>query len=135
MGVKRKHEKGYVGVDIAISVIVLFIFVSLIASLSYQVNSSSKAIELKSKATEMAIREIEVIKNKTWQDFITEDPQYRDTTEIQEGYNRTIIVQDYHDIDSTKRPDFVKKVTVQIQYRFKGKEQTVELSTIMAKES
>ena len=53
-----KSEKGYIGVDIAISIVVLFIFVSLIASLSYRVNSSSQEIELKSKASELAVSEI-----------------------------------------------------------------------------
>lgn len=130
-----KNEKGYVGVDIVISVIVLFIFVSFIATLSYRVNSSSKEVELKSKAAEIAIAEIELIKNKTWNDITTEDTTYRETTEIEQGYYRTIIVEDYHDIDSTKRIDIVKKITVQIQYMFKGEQESVELSTIIAKEN
>lgn len=129
-----KSEKGYTGVDIAISIVVLFIFVSLIASLSYRVNSSSQEIELKSKASELAVSEIETIKNKTWEDIITEDPAYREMTEIEEGYYRTILVQDYHDIDATKTPDIVKRIIVQIQYNDKGKTQTVELSTLIAKE-
>lgn len=129
-----KSEKGYIGVDIAISIVVLFIFVSLIASLSYRVNSSSQEIELKSKASELAVSEIETIKNKTWEDITTEDPAYREMTEIEEGYARTILVQDYHDIDATKTPDIVKRIIVQIQYRYKGKTQTVELSTLIAKE-
>lgn len=135
MEVNMKSEKGYTGVDIAISVIVLFIFISLIATLSYRVNSSSNEIALKSKATQIAIEEIETIKNKTWEDMTTEDIAYRDTQEVQQGYYRTIVVQDYHDIDPTKNPDVVKKVTVQIEYIFKGVRQKVELSTIKAKES
>lgn len=79
--------------------------------------------------------EIETIKNKTWDDITTEDTAYRNTTEVQQGYYRTIIVEDYHDIDSTKEPDIVKKITVQIQYMFKGKKENVELSTIVAKEN
>lgn len=130
-----KSEKGYTGVDVAISVLVLFLFVSFIATLSYRVNSSSREIELKSKASEIAISEIEAIKNKTWEDITTEDIGYRDTTEIEEGFYRTILVEDYHDIDATKNSDVVKKVTVQIKYKFKGKEEMVEFSTMMAKES
>lgn len=130
-----KSEKGYAGVDIAISIVVLFIFISLIATLSYRANSSSKEIELKSKATQMAVTEIEIIKNKTWNDITTEDVAYRETTEVEQGYFRTIVVEDYHDIDSSKNSDIVKKITVQIQYMFRGKQETVELSTIIAKES
>lgn len=130
-----KSEKGYAGVDIAISIVVLFIFISLIATLSYRANSSSKEIELKSKATQIAVTEIERIKNKTWNDITTEDIAYRETTEVEQGYFRTIVVNDYHDIDSSKNSDIVKKISVQIQYMFKGKQETVELSTIIAKES
>ena len=133
---EMKSEKGYTGIDIAISVVVLFIFVSLIAILSYNFNSSSKEIELKSKATAIAVSEIEMMKNKTLEDIEKEiDTSYRETTEIEEGFFRTITVQDYHDIDETKIPGLVKKITVQVQYKFKGKIQDVELSTIVSKES
>lgn len=130
-----KSEKGYTGVDIAISIVVIVIFVTFIASLTSRVNSSAKEIELKSKATDIAITEIETIKNKTWDDFITEDTAYRETSEVQEGYYRTIKVEDYHDINEAKTPDIVKRITVQIQYMFKGKQQLVELSTILSKEN
>lgn len=132
-----KSEKGYTGIDIAISVVVIFIFVSVIATLSYTFNSSSKEVELKAEATAIAVEEIEKMKNKTIEKTETEDTSYRETTEIEnkQGFYRTITVQDYHDIDATKISGLVKKVTVTIQYMFKGETQTVELSTIIAKES
>lgn len=130
-----KSEKGYTGVDIAISIVVLFLFISLISTLSYHVNSSYKEIELKSKATEIAIIEIEKMKSKTWEEITTEDISYRETVEVQEGYFRTIIVRDYHDLDTSKNSDVIKKITVQIQYMFKGKQEMIEISTLIAKEN
>lgn len=53
---KFYSEKGYTGVDIAISVIVIFIFVSLISFLIYRFNSSAKEVELKSEATSIALK-------------------------------------------------------------------------------
>lgn len=126
-----KSDKGYTGVDISISIVVLFIFVSIIAVLFYNSNTSSKGIKLKSEATSIAINEIEIMKNKTLEDIEVEDIKYRETTQIEEGFFRNIIVQDYHDIDATKTSGIVKKVTVQVKYMFKGKEQSVELSTII----
>ena len=77
-----KSEKGYTGVDIVISVIVLFIFVSIIATLSYSFNSSAKEIELKSKATEIAITQIETMKNITILDEgVTIKSKYRPENE------------------------------------------------------
>ena len=145
-----RSEKGYTGVDISISVIVLFTFVSIIATLSYSFNSSAKEIELKSKATEIAITQIETMKNINFADIedrsITNgNSQYlpTDTTkqveevegEENRGFFRRVTIEDYADSEPEKRAGFVKKITVQIQYRFKGKAQTVELSTIVSKES
>lgn len=144
---KMKSEKGYTGIDIAISVIVIFIFVSLIATLSYNINSSSKEIELKSEATFLALESIETMKNINFADIedrslANGNSQYiptdttKETEEIEgkEGFFKRVIIEDYSDINSSKNPGLVKKITVQIKYMFKGKEQSVELSTIVAKE-
>lgn len=138
---KIKSEKGYTGIDIAVSVVVLFIFVSLIAVLSYNFNSSSKEIELKSKAMEIAIDEIEKIKNQGFTGEIeafrkTEENQgiFKAQEEVQEGFFRTIMVEDYADIYPNKILGLVKRITVQIQYKFKKEIETVELSTILSKE-
>ncbi len=139
-----KSEKGFTGVDIAISVVVLFIFVSLIISLIYGINSSSKEVELKSEATALAVEEIENIKTKKIETLESEldnqeikygaSEQEAETQQIKDGFYRRIIIQDYNDLDKSKVPDVVKKVTVQILYRFKAQEQKVELSTVLSKE-
>ena len=132
---KIKNEKGFAVVDIAITVIVIFIFISLIAILLYNLNSSSKEIELKSEATNIAIQEIEMMKNKTIDDLNNEDTSYRSPQEIKTGFTREIIVQDYNEINPEKIPNIVKKVTVQVKYKFKKDVEVVELSTVISKEN
>ena len=66
---KFYSEKGYTGVDIAISVIVIFIFVSLISFLIYRFNSSAKEVELKSEATSIAVEEIEKVKQDGFEKY------------------------------------------------------------------
>lgn len=128
-----KNEKGYTGIDIAISVVVLFIFVSLIAFLSYGFNSSAKEIERKAEALTLAIDEIETIKsNITMENINTLNEQTQETS-IQ-GFYRTITVEDYAELQPTKTRGLVKRVTVKIQYMFQTKQQTVELSTLVTKE-
>ena len=142
---KFYSEKGYTGVDIAISVIVIFIFVSLISFLIYRFNSSAKEVELKSEATSIAVEEIEKVKQDGFEKY---DGMNKDTKEDKNGnslekvenkesFFKTIIVQDYADLDnnSEKIPNLVKKVTVKISYMFQAKEQSVELSTILSKEN
>ena len=143
-----KSEKGYTGIDIAISVVVLFIFVSLIAMLSYNMNSASKEIELKSEAASLAIEAIEEMKNihfaeikdrseenGTSQYFPTDTTKELEEIEGKQGFYKRIVIEDYADKHPDKNEGLVKKITVQIQYMFKGKEQKVELSTIVSKES
>ncbi len=135
----KKSEKGFTGIDIAISVVVLFIFVSIIAFLSYGFNSSAKEIELKSEATSLAVQEIEALKNSLTFEQIADrrqsDEENNKTEEIKTGFYKTVIIQDYADIYPEKVVGLVKKVTVKIQYMSKGKEQSVELSTIFSKEN
>lgn len=138
-----RSEKGFTGIDIAVSVVIIFIFISIIAILSYRINSTSKEIQLKSDAIYVAINEIEDVKSKGLEEFkgrsvadgnsvVTENEE----TEKQ-GYYKTITVLDYTDLEgnSDKTKDIVKKVTVKITYMYKAKEQSVELSTLLTKES
>lgn len=131
-----KSEKGYTGIDIAISVIVLFIFISLIAILSYNFNSSSQEIKLKAEATQIAVEEMEQLKNELSFEEIKDirNSEYK-KEEIKTGFFETILIQDYADRNPDKVFGLVKKVTVKIQYIWKGKEQAIELSTILSKES
>ena len=139
---KIRSEKGFTGIDISISVVIIFIFVSIIAMLIYQVNSTSKQISLRSDATYIAINEIEQVKNNGIESYVglhdnsvvgTENEEVSGT----EGFYRTITVLDYTDLEGNedKVSDVVKKVTVKISYMFQGEEQSVEISTILTKES
>lgn len=141
---KAYSEKGYTGVDVAIAVIVLTMFISLIAVLIYRFNSSSGELQKKSEALVIAIDEIEKVKFKG---FETYEKMNKETTEDEngqslikqetgkDGFYKTISVQDYTDIEGNegKEKDIVKRVTVTISYMFQGKEQNLELSTILSK--
>lgn len=138
-----RSEKGFTGIDIAVSVVIIFIFISIIAMLSYRINSTSKEIQLKSDAIYVAINEIENAKSKGLEEF--EGRSVADGNSVvvenveteKQGYYKTITVLDYTDLEGNadKTKDIVKKVTVKITYMYKAKEQSVELSTLLTKES
>ena len=121
--------------DIAISIVVLFIFVSLIAMLSYHLNSSAKEIELKAQATEIAVEEIEKLKNVSFDRI--DDSNTAEISEIpeQRGFYKNVQVEDYADIEPNKDSEIVKRVIVTIQYNYKNVPQKIELSTIRSKEN
>ena len=141
---KLRNNKGFTGIDIAVSVVIIFIFISIVSMLVYRVNSKSREIELRGNATYLAIDEIEQLKNNGYNLYGTKRQKNGDSIvceneEIpgEEGFYRTIEVIDYTDLEGNehKIPNIVKKVTVKISYMFNAKEQTVELSTVITKEN
>ena len=141
---KFYSEKGYTGIDIAISIVVITIFISLIAVIISRFNSSANELQYKEEATVIAIEEIEKVKAQgfeTYKDISIANGNSEISTneeiEGKEGFYKTIIIEDYTDIEgnSEKISGLVKKATVKISYMFQGKEQTVELSTILSKEN
>ncbi len=123
---KIRGEKGYTGIDIAISVVVLFLFISLIAFLSYGFNSATREIELKSKAIEIALTQIEKIKGEP-----INDVQDTEIVNLPQGFSGKIQVIDYSSIDIQATSGKVKKITISITYQVKQEEQKVELSAII----
>ena len=137
---KIRCEKGYTGIDIAVSVVIMFIFISVVAMLVYQVNSASRQIELKGNAIYFATNEIETVKINGFEEYVGRSIQNGNSNVVEneefiEGFYKTITVEDYKDIQTDATSDVVKKVTVKISYMFQGDEQSVELSTILSKEN
>lgn len=140
---KLRSEKGFTGIDISISVVIIFIFVSIIAALIAQVNSKSREISLKNDATYIAINEIEKVKSNGLEEYVGKSEAdgnnvicENEEIENEEGFYKTITVLDYADVekDEAIEKDIVKKVTVKISYMYRNEEQKVELSTIVSKE-
>lgn len=131
-----KNEKGATGIDIAISIIILALFIGLIASLMYGINKSSKDIERKTQATNYAISEIEKLKAENFETLETKQTSgYIDNT----SYYKTIKVVDYADLEKNqgqnKESGLIKIVTVEISYKSGKEDKKVELSTVLSKEN
>lgn len=148
-----KNQKGYTGVDIAISVVVITIFIALIGTLVFNFNSSSDEMKYKSKALDYAINEIERIKTLDIndQDIINSEIATSNGTAVENeiidendkgtGYYEKIDVVDAKDIMSNSDLNgregiegLVKKVTVTVSYKFRNQTKSVELSTIISKD-
>ena len=139
---KIKNEKGIVGADIAISVVVIFIFVSLISMLIYNINLLTVGQERMSEAIYIAINEIEGLKIDGYDMYKDSNLSVNngvvvDNEMVKEGYYKTITVIDYTDLEGNedKTAGIVKKATVTISYMHNGEPQSVELSTGLSKES
>ncbi len=140
---KFKSQKGFTLTSIAISVVIIYIFASLIAMLVYNYNSTMKSTELKAKATTIAVNEIEKIKGEGYDtskyNGKTNDAIIEENVEVEnnEGFFKTVKVNDYKDLSGNTENelieyDIVKIVKVEISYKFKKKIKKVELSTIIS---
>lgn len=140
-----KEEKGFTGIDIAISLIVITIFISMIANLIANINLTTQDTNRKTVATSYAVQEIEKIKAQGYLDsydskgiakeeVLKEEDIYNGSEFT--GYNKKIVIRDYVLVvnDTTKKSNIVKEITVYISYKVGNKEKNVKISTYVAKE-
>lgn len=140
-----KEEKGFTGIDIAISLIVITIFISMIANLIANINLTTQDTNRKTVATSYAVQEIEKIKAQGYLDsydskgiakeeVLKEEDIYNGSEFT--GYNKKIVIRDYVLVvnDTTKKSNIVKEITVNISYKVGNKEKNVKISTYVAKE-
>ncbi len=140
-----KEEKGLTGIDIAISIIIITIFIAVIGNLIVNINLNSKNAERKTIATSYAIQEIEKAKSRGYiddyenkgisQEDIIEEKDIMDNTGTFSGYHKKILIKDYVLIknDNTKTSNLVKQITVEISYKIGNKEKNINLSTYIEK--
>lgn len=139
---KANSEKGIAYIDITISIIIITLFVTLIASLIYAIHKNSISLQRRAEATNYAINEIESLKAQDFESLQNigkaNEFQYITNGNQPTEYSKKITVTDYADLlenqdNHTILFGLVKKVTVEIAYREGDTTQTVELSTVITK--
>lgn len=140
-----KEEKGFTGIDIAISVIIITIFIAIIANLISNINLTSEETKRKTIATSYAVQQMEIIKAQGYienyegkginkKDTIIDEDINKDGNFT--GYHKIVTIKDYTLIknDSKAQTNLVKEITVQISYKLAGKDENIEISTYIKKE-
>ena len=140
-----KSEKGITGMDIAISVIIITIFISLIAVLSFNIQKTQEDIKRKSEATSYAIEIIEELKLNGFSNLPEKGTNKIDGFEDgyildEEGkttpYYQEITVKDYSELEGNenKYAEIIKIITVKISYKSGSETESVEITTDITKE-
>lgn len=141
---KIKSEKGITNIDLTVSIILITLFVAIIATLMYTINTNSSSIERRTEATNYAINEIESLKAQDFVSLQDTDEATNGFTNITDaegkptGYAKKITIVDYANLPENQENDtiisgLVKKVTVEISYKDGDVIETVDLSTVIAK--
>lgn len=139
-----KSEKGITNIDLTVSIILITLFVAIIATLMVTINTNSNSMERRTEATNYAINEIESLKAQDFASLVDTDEATNNFTNITDsegkatGYSKKITIVDYANLpenqdNETILSGLVKKVTVEISYKDGDTIETVDLSTVMAK--
>ena len=136
---KIKSNRGATGVDIAVAVVIIMIFVSFIAGLFYNVASTSKKVERKSAATNLAIKVIEAMKITEFEELETtenaENDNFVDLTsdeinqlineKLPNGYKVSIYIEDYNN------ENIIKIIKAKVTYRIGKNTEDVTIETLV----
>lgn len=153
-----KQNKGYVGTDIAIAVIILLILIPTIMGMTFNANASKNATNVKAGATNVAVNTIEAAKgigpgedltienirtaldgeNEIYNGNVEQEDPSNDNSPLiittdKGTYKVNIEITDYADGkgDDTQ-PDLVKTVKVTVTFKAKNQQQSIELSTVIS---
>ena len=128
-----RNNKGFTGVDIAVSVVIFTIFVTVITSMFYNLSVTENRIQRKTEATNLAIKVIETMKVIEF-DKLTEGMTINDINnlitdkiEVPNGYNVTV------GVDNSTYPDVIKIISVQIDYKLGKQDETINIETLVKK--
>lgn len=142
-----KNNRGVTAIDIAISVILITIFVAVIGNLIVNINVNFENMKRKTMATSYAVKEIEKIKAQGYVENYDDlginnldilpnsDVDILDTENNFTGYHKTVSIKDYILLqnDNSKQKNLVKELIVEISYKLANKEQKVSISTFITK--
>ena len=128
---KLRSNKGVTGVDLSIALIIIVLFVGLVSTLSYNYVKTSRSVNRKAIATDIAIRKIEELKQTPYDDILEIAPdapegiQYADKegTILSSGtgpYQIITEIRKYSNTDIENLQDVMKIVTVKVIYNYKA---------------
>lgn len=143
---KLKDNKGVTGVDVAIATVTFMVFVTLIGGLFYNLSSTSKKIERKTVATNLAIDVIEALKVTDFADLdsnIVSEAEMREeqlealtgkNIDIPNGYKVKITIKnpEKDGAEDTTLGSVVKIIISDVSYQNgKGEIETVRIETLV----
>jgi len=141
-----KDEKGLTGVDIAISLVIVTMFVVIIANLIANINLDTEKMDRKSKALAYAVQEIETRRATGYiekyngmgtskeGETLKEEDIYNNSEFT--GYHKVVSIKDDILVENsgTKTADTTKQITVEVFYKLGNNEESIKISTYISKE-
>lgn len=132
---KIKNQKGFTGIDVSISILIIIVFIGLITGLFYNLATTSARVERKTRATNLAIEIIEALKVTNFNDLVSTEENQMTIEElnnlaskeisIPNGYSYKILIEDY------QNGGVVKTLKVEITYKQGKNNENVMIETLV----
>ena len=142
-----KDNKGFVGVDASLAVVIFLILVPTIFGIVYSINSNKNESNIKSVALNIAVNSIECAKTIDLEKSDAENAEailndlktniYNDKITINSDKKSAVITNDIASykleiqVTDYKGDNIVKTVKALVTYKFKGQEKTIDLSSVI----
>lgn len=154
---KVKSNKGYVGMDVGIAILVLLVLVPTIAGMIYNVNKTNSLIDRKTEAISIAVNTIESAKGELVEDLTSEkvkeqlidiytdciisditdptettDKKVLTVTKGENTYRIQIEIQDYSKLNRLAEENKVKIATVIVEFKSGKEQKEINLNTVIS---
>lgn len=127
-----KNKNGFTGIDVAISLLAIIIFTSVILALMYNVRLENLKIQAKSVANIYLIETLENIGIAKYDDVTENNTNL--IPQMPEAYQVTLNIINISQEDTSKTDDIIKKVKATISYKIGNKTYTQEVERLKVKE-
>lgn len=134
-----KKENGFTTVDIAIALIIIVGFISIITSGFYNYYISSASVSRNSAALSYTIDVIEAAEEMNYDSVTQNDMDLKiqelyNNKSISSSYNVTATVENYNETEgNTGKLDLIKILTVTVDYDVGKKNEQVQISRLIIK--
>lgn len=136
-----KSNKGVVGTDLSIAVIILVLFITILTTIFYQIGRSNLETKRNAVATDYAVAILEKISLMPYDEFIQEDTDLNALCSYnEESSEGKIVVSKGYEVNITKseedkdKEEYLKEVTVTIRYTVANQEKEVTMTTLKCRE-
>ena len=132
-----KSNKGLVGSDVTIAIIILMLFVTISTTIFYQISMSNISTERYAVANNLLINVVEYIKLMQYNEYTNADFSSdndtnwcKDRINIPDGYN--VIIIKYSD---TEKDNIMQEFEVIVKYSIRNEEKEIKIRTLKVNES
>lgn len=136
-----KSQNGFTGIDITVAVIIITLFMSIIATVFFNLNLTATSLERKTEATYIAIDVLEKIKALDYDEIVQDIQLIKDIKQNseKEGYSIDVKIENYTnqtniDVNDNEIDDLVKTIIVKVEYKVGKNTENVELKTTVTRE-